>query len=82
MVRSQRGGWVCAATSGRVRIGCTKMLCRDREEASRLLGGACRWRLQGETLIVPSGEYRIVMRRAKPLIGGPPDQRLPRSRHA
>jgi len=49
------------------------MLCRDREDASRRLGGACRWRLQGETLIVPSGEYRIVMRRAKSVIGGPPD---------
>ena len=70
------GEWsfdVGSTTSGKISIRCTKVLCSDRRDASRLLFGACSWQLEGETLTVPSGDYRIVMRRSQPLIGGAPD---------
>jgi hypothetical protein len=60
------GSWTpgrSSKTEGAIDVLCTRMYCEQFEEAMRLVGGISSWKRRDDRIEIPSGAYRIVLRK-------------------
>jgi len=60
------GSWTQSRSSkseGAIDVLCTRMYCEKFDEAMRLVGGISTWSRRDDRIVIPSGPYRIVLRK-------------------
>jgi heat shock protein HslJ len=60
------GSWTqsrSAAGEGVIDVLCTRMYCEQYADAMALVGGISTWKKRDNRIEVPSGRYRIILRR-------------------
>ena len=60
------GSWTAGRSSsseGAIDVLCTRMYCEKFEEAMKLVGGISTWSRRGDHIEIPSGPFRIVLRK-------------------